>query len=72
MSSNNKMNSSKSAEYMKTYRVNHPEYDINDCLKKKEKYDNDPEFRQRRKEQALAYYYKKKALKEQLATIQAN
>ena len=57
---------------MKTYREKHPEYDINDCLKKKEKYDNDPEYRQRRKEQALAYYYKKKALKEQSAIIQAN
>ena len=72
MSTNNKMNGSKSAEYMRTYREKHPEYDINDCLKKKEKYDNDPEFRQRRKEQALAYYYKKKALKEQSAIIQAN
>jgi len=52
------------AEYMRYYRLEHPDYrekeKIKDNEKKKDKYQNDPDFREKAKKKALERYYKKK------------
>jgi hypothetical protein len=49
------------------YRNEHPEYREKERLKyrqiESERYKTDEDFKQKKKERALAYYYKKKALK---------
>lgn len=51
--------------HMREYRLKHPEYDIKDLEKKREKYQNDPDYRERKKQQALARYYRLKEQKQQ-------
>jgi len=52
---------------MKTYRLTHPEYReyerVRDVLYAKNKYDNDPEYRENKKAAALARYYRLKEAK---------
>ena len=52
-------------EYMREYRLKHPEYDMKDLEKKKEKYHNDPDYKEKKKQQALARYYRLKEQKQQ-------
>jgi hypothetical protein len=49
--------------------ANDPEYNNKRNVKNKERYDSDPEYRQRRIEAVKRNYQKKKALKEGLAQI---
>lgn len=46
------------------YRLKHPEYRekerIKDAERKREKYNSDPEYRQKRIDESLKYYYKNK------------
>ena len=55
------------SSYMTMYRREHPEYyeieKIRDNERMKAKYANDPEHREKTKQRALAYYYKKKETK---------
>ena len=52
------------ASVIAKYRLEHPEYreqeKIKDNQKKKDKYQNDPDFREKAKKKALENYYKKK------------
>lgn len=52
------------ASVIAKYRLEHPEYrekeKIKDNEKKKYKYQNDPDFREKAKKKALENYYKKK------------
>jgi hypothetical protein len=52
------------ASIIAKYRLEHPEYreqeKIKDNQKKKDKYQNDPDFREKAKKKALENYYKKK------------
>lgn len=54
------------AEYMKQYRINNPEYKEKENEKLKEKlkirYNNDPEYREKKKKYALDTYYRSKSL----------
>lgn len=53
------------AEYMKQYRINNPEYRIKENERLKEKlrirYNEDTEYRERKKKYALDTYYKTKS-----------
>lgn len=53
------------AEYMKQYRINNPEYRIKENERLKEKlrirYNQDTEYRERKKKYALDTYYKTKS-----------
>lgn len=54
------------AEYMKQYRLNNPDYRIKENEKLKEKlkikYKEDPEYREKKKKYALDTYYRSKTL----------
>lgn len=54
------------AEYMKQYRLNNPDYRIKENEKLKEKlkikYKEDPEYREKKKKYALDTYYRSKSL----------
>ena len=58
------------------YRNTHPEYIQRERTKYREienmRYAIDEDFKQKKKERALAYYYKMKELKKQNAVITAN
>ena len=58
------------------YRNEHPEYRQKERERYREiesdKYKNDEEYRQKKRERALAYYYKKKALQVQTTSIVSN
>jgi hypothetical protein len=58
------------------YRNEHPEYREAEREKYREiesnKYKNDEVYRQKKRERALAYYYKKKALQAQTTSIVSN
>ena len=58
------MNINKNAVYMRSYRQKNPEYYNNDCLKKNERYLNDPDFREKMKQNAKERYLKLKLLKQ--------
>ena len=55
------------SEYMKNYRLTHPEYREyerkRDVVYAKAKYDNDPEYKEKKKAAALARYYRLKEAK---------
>jgi hypothetical protein len=55
------------SEYMKNYRLTHPEYREyerkRDVIYAKTKYDNDPEYKEKKKAAALARYYRLKEAK---------
>jgi hypothetical protein len=54
------------AEYMRNYRLEHPEYKEkeNENMKKKlkERYSNDAEYREKKKKDALDMYYRRKTI----------
>jgi len=54
------------AEYMRNYRLTHPEYKEreNENLKKKlkERYLNDAEYREKKKKDTLDMYYRRKTI----------
>ena len=58
------------------YRNNNPEYREKERTKWQEiesnRYKTDEEYKQKKREQALAYYYKTKALKSRNQSIQSN
>jgi len=55
------------SEYMKNYRLTHPEYREyerkRDVIYAKTKYYNDPEYKEKKKAAALARYYRLKEAK---------
>ena len=55
------------SEYMKNYCLTHPEYREyerkQDVIYAKTKYDNDPEYKEKKKAAALARYYRLKEAK---------
>ena len=55
------------SEYMKNYRLTHPEYREyerkREVIYAKTKYDNDPEYKEKKKAAALARYYRLKEAK---------
>jgi hypothetical protein len=55
--------------YMRDYRMKNPNYDIKDNERKKERYENDIEYRERKKQQALNRYYRLKQEKIQQLAI---
>jgi len=58
------------------YRKNNPEYREKERTKWREientRYNTDVEYKQKKREQALAYYYKKKEFKSRNQSIQTN
>jgi len=58
------------------YRNNNPEYREKERTKwqqiESDRYKTDEEYKQKKREQALAYYYKTKALKSRDQSIQSN
>ena len=58
------------------YRITHPEYREKERTKYREieniRYLTDEDFKQKKKERALAYYYKMKELKKQNTIIATN
>jgi hypothetical protein len=54
------------AEYMRNYRETHPEYKERENeklkLKLRSRYNDDPEYREKKKKLALENYYKKKQI----------
>ena len=61
------------SSYMKTYRLTHPEYreyeKKRDVEYAKNKYDNDPEYKEKKKASALARYYRLKEAKAKNTTL---
>jgi hypothetical protein len=59
-------------DYMREYRASHPEYVIKENEKTNErlvnKYNSDSDYKERKKQQALARYYRLKQEKQQAIT----
>jgi hypothetical protein len=53
-------------DYLPNYRVNHPEYLIKDKERAKNRYDNDNDYKEYKKQKALERYYRIKQEKQQV------
>ena len=64
-----RMNAEYYSNYIKQYRQEHPEYIKKNVEKEYNKYHSNPEYKEKKKQQALARYYR---LKEQSQPILSN